>query len=242
MVHTSEYPFVYATADVVAFGIRPDQGFCVLLVRRGRAPYRGRWALPGGFVDQREDLEQAARRELREETGVAGPWLRLEQLGAYGAPRRDPRHRVISVVFTAVLPPDVAAVAGDDAAAVGWLPVTDLLDHQREPPRAGRRLAFDHARILADAVERLRDRLESTSLATSFLAETFTVAELRRVYELVWDQPLDPGNFQRKVTGTSGLVEATGERLPSGRGRPAALFRAGRAARIRPPLLRDAGS
>ena len=234
MVYTSEHPFVYATADVVAFGIRPDRGFSVLLVRRGAAPYRGRWALPGGFVDEREDLEPAARRELREETGVGGPWLRLEQLGAYGAPRRDPRHRVVSVAFLAVLPPDVAAVAGDDAAAVAWRPVADLL--------GSRRLAFDHGRILADAVERLRDRLESTSLATAFLGETFTVAELRRVYEQVWDQPLDPGNFQRKVTGTLGLVEATGERLPSGRGRPAALFRAGRASRIRPPLLRDPGS
>lgn len=226
---------MYATADVVAFGIRPEQGFSVLLVRRGGAPYRGRWALPGGFVDQREDLERAARRELQEETGVGGSWLRLEQLGAYGAPRRDPRHRVISVAFTAVLPPDVAAVAGDDAAAVGWLPVAGLVG----AGRTARRLAFDHDLILTDAVDRVRERLESTGLATAFLPGAFTIAELRRVYEQVWDQQLDPGNFQRKVTGTSGLVEPTGERLPSGRGRPAALFRAGEASRIRPPLLRD---
>ena len=234
MVYTSEHPFVYATADVVAFGLRPEEGFSVLLVKRGGAPYRGRWALPGGFVEPREDLERAARRELREETGVSGRRLRLEQLGAYGAPRRDPRHRVISVAFVAVLPPDAAAVAGDDAADVGWLPVAELL--------GSRRLAFDHGRILADAVERLRERLESTSLATAFLAGTFTVAELRRVYEQVWDQPLDPGNFQRRVTGTSGFVEPTGEHVPSPRGRPAALFRAGEVARIRPPLARDPGS
>jgi len=231
VVYTSEYPFVYATADVVAFGLRPDQGFSVLLVKRGSAPYRGRWAFPGGFVEEREDLERAARRELREETGLSGRRLRLEQLGAYGAPRRDPRHRVISVAFLTVLAPDVAAVAGDDAAAVGWLPVAGLL--------GSRRLAFDHARILADAVERLRERLESTSLATAFLAERFTIAELRRVYEQVWDQPLDPGNFQRRVTGTSGFVEPTGEHVPSVRGRPAALFRAGEVTRIRPSLLRD---
>ncbi len=231
MVYTSEHPFVYATADVVAFGLRPDQGFSVLLVKRGSAPYRGRWALPGGFVDEREDLERAARRELREETGVSGRWLRLEQLGAYGAPRRDPRHRVISVAFLAVLPPGVAAVAGDDAADVGWLPVRELL--------GSRRLAFDHGRILADAVERLRDLLEHTTLAAAFLAEAFTIAELRRVYEQVWDQQLDPGNFQRRVTGTSGFLEPTGERLRSERGRPAALYRVGDVVRIRPPLARD---
>jgi 8-oxo-dGTP diphosphatase len=234
VVYTSEYPFVYATADVVGFGLRPDQGFSVLLVKRGSAPYRGRWAFPGGFVDEREDLEPAARRELREETGVGGSRLRLDQLGAYGAPRRDPRHRVISVAFVAVLPPDVAAVAGDDAADVGWLPVAGLL--------GSRRLAFDHGRILADAVAWLRERLESTTLATAFLGETFTIAELRRVYELVWDQPLDPGNFQRRATGASGFVEPTGEQVPSGRGRPAALFRAGPVTRLRPPLLRDPGS
>jgi 8-oxo-dGTP diphosphatase len=234
VVYTSEYPFVYATADVVAFGIRPDTGLSVLLVKRGSPPYRGRWAFPGGFVDEREDLEPAARRELREETGVSGDRLRLEQLGAYGAPRRDPRHRVISVAYLAVLAPDVAAVAGDDAAAVGWLPVAELL--------GSRRLAFDHGRILADAVERLRERLESTSLATAFLAETFTIGELRRVYELVWDQHLDPGNFQRRVTGASGFVSPTGDHLPSARGRPAALFRAGPVAAVRPPLLRDPGS
>ena len=234
MVHTSEYPFVYATADVVAFGLRPDQGFSVLLVKRGSAPYRGRWALPGGFIEAREDLERAARRELREETGVSGRWLRLQQLGAYGAPRRDPRHRVISVAFMAVLPPHVAAAAADDAAEVGWLPVAGLL--------GSRRLAFDHARILADAVERLRERLESTSLAVSFLPETFTIADLRRVYEQVWDQPLDPGNFQRRVTGASGFVEPTGQQVAGPRGRPATLFRAGEVTRVRPPLLRDPGS
>ena len=234
MVYTSEHPFVYATADVVAFGVLPQHGLSVLLVKRGSAPYRGRWALPGGFVGEREDLERAARRELGEETGVSGAHLRLEQLGAYGAPRRDPRHRVISVAFTTVLPPDVALRAGDDASDAAWRPVSGLL--------GGRRLAFDHVRILADAVDRLRDRLETSSLATAFLAESFTVAELRRVYEQVWDQPLDPGNFQRRVTGASGFLEATGERLPSERGRPAALYRAGRVVALRPPLLRDPGS
>ena len=234
MVYTSEHPFVYATADVVAFGVLPDEGFSVLLVKRGGAPYRGRWAFPGGFVDQGEDLEPAARRELREETGVHGERLRLEQLGAYGAPRRDPRHRVISVAFTTVLPPDVAVSAGDDASDARWRPVAGLL--------GGKKLAFDHGRILADAVERLRERLESSSIATGFLGETFTVADLRRVYEQVWDQPLDPGNFQRRVTGTSGFLEATGKRLPRERGRPAALYRAGEVVRIRPPLLRDPGS
>ena len=231
MTYTSEFPFVYLTADVVAFGIRPETGLSVLMVKRGNAPYRGRWAFPGGFVDEREDIERAARRELREETGIAGRWLRLEQLGAYGAPRRDPRHRVVSVAWLAVLPADVGAKAGDDADEADWLSVAGL--------SGSRRLAFDHAVILADALERLRGNLERTTVATRFLAPEFTIGDLREVYEAVWDRSLDPGNFQRKVTGTAGFVEETGRRTVGGRGRPAALFRAGPATDVWPPMSRD---
>jgi 8-oxo-dGTP diphosphatase len=231
VVYTSEHPFVYLTADVVAFSIRPETGLAVLMVRRANPPYKGRWAFPGGFVDEGEDVERAARRELREETGVRGRWLRLEQLGAYTAPRRDPRHRVISVPWLAAVPADVAATGGDDAAAAEWLPVAEML--------GSRRLAFDHATILADALERLRTSVERTALATQFLPPEFTIGELREVYEEVWDRRLDPGNFQRKVTGTPGLLEDTGYRTSGSRGRPAALFRAGTTRDIWPPMSRE---
>lgn len=230
-MYTSEYPFVYLTADVVALAVRPDEGLSVLVVKRGGTPYKGRWAFPGGFVDDREDVERAARRELREETGVTGRRVELHQLGAYTSPRRDPRHRVVSVAHVAVLPEALAPTAGDDAASADWLPVDELL--------ASRRMAFDHGQILADAVDWVRDRLERTTLATRFLAPEFTVSELREVYEAVWGRPLDPGNFQRKVTGAEGLLEDTGERKVGGRGRPAALFRAGPASEIWPPMSRE---
>jgi 8-oxo-dGTP diphosphatase len=229
-MYTSEYPFVYLTADVVAFSVRPDTGLSVLMVRRGSPPYQGRWALPGGFVDEREDVERAARRELKEETGIGGRRLRLEQLGAYTAVRRDPRHRVVSVAWLAAVPSDLTPRAGDDAAHAAWLAVDEL---------RAKRLAFDHAPILADGVERLRARLETTALATDLLPAEFTVGELREVYEAVWDRDLDPGNFQRKVTRVPGLLVQTGRRSDGGRGRPAAIYRAGPEREIWPPMSRS---
>ena len=231
MAYTSEYPFVYLTADVVAFSMRGTTGLSALMIKRAGAPYKGRWAFPGGFVDEGEDVERAARRELREETGVAGRRIALHQLGAYTAPRRDPRHRVISVPFLAVLPDGVEPVAADDAAGAAWLPVEELL--------GSRRLAFDHGQILAGALTWLREALERTTLATSFLADDFTISELRAVYEAVWGRRLDAGNFQRKVTGAVGFLEDTGARRVGGRGRPATLFTAGRATEIWPPMSRE---
>lgn len=234
MTYTSDFPFVYLTADVVAFRVRPGTGLSVLVVKRGNAPYRGRYAFPGGFVGEREDVERAARRELREETGVRDRALRLLEIGAYAGPRRDPRHRTVSVAFLAVVGPDTTATAGSDAADVEWLPVAELLG-----ARGRARLAFDHEEILTDAHLLLRDRLESTSLGLGLLPAEFTVAELRQVYEAVWDRELDPGNFQRKVTATAGLLRDTGKLSVGGRGRPAGLFRAGGTDEIWPPMSRD---
>ncbi len=231
MTSTPEYPFVYLTADVVAFSMRPRTGLSVLVVKRRNPPFKGRWALPGGFVDDREDVERAARRELAEETGLAARRLRLEQLGPYTAPRRDPRHRTVSVAFLACVGPDVEPTAGDDAAEAAWQPVAELL--------AGRRLAFDHAQILADAVDRLRANLERTTQAVSLLAEEFTIAELREVYEAVWGRRLDPGNFQRKVTGVPGFLEDTGYQRVGARGRPATLFRGNDGQALWPPMSRE---
>ncbi len=229
MAYTSEYPILHVTVDTVALALR-DRELCALVVRRGEPPYRGRWALPGGFVEVDEDLEAAARRELAEETSVDAEAFRFEQLATYGAPRRDPRHRTIDVAWLAVLPEAVPAQAGSDAARAAWKPVDGLL--------ATGRLAFDHRQIITDGLARIRAELECSTVGTEFLGGAFTIAELRDVYEVVWGQPLDPGNFHRKVTRTAGFVEATGRRTSVGRGRPAELFTAGPAGFLHPPLTR----
>lgn len=212
------------TVDLVALTIRGGR-LTTLLVRRGIPPYQGDWALPGGFVHDDEDLPDAAARELREETGIDG---HLEQLASYGAPDRDPRGRVVTVAYLALLPDAPTPTPGSDAAGAAWRPV------DASPAR----LAFDHDRILADGVERARAKLEYTPLATAFCPATFTIAQLRGVYEAVWGRRLDPRNFHRKVTGTPGFAEPTGESITGDRGRPAQLYRRGSARALHPPLLR----
>ena len=228
MSYTSEFPPVYVTVDVVLLTIRDDQ-LQVLMVRRGSKPWRGWLALPGGFLRQTEDLPDAARRELQEETGLRLEPAHLEQLGTFGAPRRDPRARTVSVAHLAVLPSLPQPTAGTDAVDAGWQPVTDML---------GRRLPFDHADMLSTGVERARSKLEYTSLATAFVGPTFTIADLRRVYEITWGRPLDPGNFHRKVLGSEGFVYRVEGERSGGRGRPAALYQHGRATLLNPPILR----
>ncbi|MFJ2823785.1 NUDIX hydrolase [Streptomyces toxytricini] len=225
-------PFA-VTVDLAVFTVRSG-ALNVLLIRRGQDPYAGAWALPGGFVLPRESAEQAARRELAEETGLPGPVvaaLHLEQLRTYSEPDRDPRMRVVSVAFTALVPdmPEPAAEGGGDADRARWTAVGE----------AGP-LAFDHAAILADARSRIGAKLEYTCLATAFCPPEFTLGELRSVYETVWDTALDRPNFRRKVLATPGFVEAVpgAARLTGGRGKPAALYRAGPATALHPPLLR----
>ena len=222
---------VLLTADAVALTLHPEAGLSVLLVRRGSEPFEGRWALPGGFVEPGEELQAAAARELLEETGVGSRRLHLEQLGAYGAPRRDPRGRVVSVAFFAGLPWTVDPVGGDDATEARWVPVAEA--------SRPRRLAFDHREILNDALHRAASLAERTGFAARLLPRTFTVSDLREVYEQLWGMQLDAGNFQRKVTGVPGLLRATGGSVQRGRGRPAALFTARPSATISPPLLRN---
>jgi len=218
------FPPVAVTVDLVVLTVRDDR-LCVLLVRRGVEPFAGQQALPGGFLLPDEDLAAAAARELAEETGLTVG--HLEQLASYGAPGRDPRQRVVTVAHLALVPDQPPPTAGTDAAEARWVPVD-----------AAGRLAFDHDAILTDGVERARSKLEYTALATAFCPPDFTVAQLRRVYEVVWGRPLDPRNFHRKVTGTPGLLEPTGERTTRGGGRPAQLYRRGPAHALHPPLLR----
>ncbi|MCF4123570.1 NUDIX domain-containing protein [Antribacter sp. KLBMP9083] len=240
------------TVDVVALTVR-DGALHVLLVERLLDPFRGARALPGGFVLPGESLEQAATRELAEETGVTAPasaatgeatrsgratavgqpeW-HLEQLRTYGPQDRDPRGPVLSVAYLLLAPAFGLPEAGGDAAAAGWFPVP------------ARDLAFDHDRILADGVERARAKLEYSPLATAFCHEEFTVAELRHVYEAVWGTHLDARNFHRKATGTPGFLEPTGHVTTDGPGRPAELYRlvpgvSPTAAVLHPPILRPA--
>jgi 8-oxo-dGTP diphosphatase len=237
----AQYPRVAVTVDVVLLTVRAGR-LAVLLVQRKGHPHRGQWALPGGFVEPDDDLDGAARRELAEETGVlvtATPEAdlgHLEQLRSYGAPDRDPRMRVVSVAYVGFTAQHEVAVAGSDAADARFWAVDDLAI-AGVGSTDGVALAFDHARIVADGVERARAKLEYTTLATAFVDEPFTLGELRRVYEAVWGQSLHEGNFRRKVLSTAGFVEPTGETAPTD-GRPAALYRRGSATRLHPPILR----
>ena len=226
----SAFPAVAVTVDLVVLTVRAG-ALSVLLVERGEEPFRGRWALPGGFVRPDEDLPEAARRELHEETGLPPGTVHLEQVGTWGAPGRDPRQRVVTVCYLALAPDLPLPVAGTDAADARWTPVADTTSGAVP-------LAFDHDVLLAAALERARAKLEYTPLATAFCPAEFTVAELRRVYEAVWGTALDPRNFHRKVTGAAGFLEATGASTTRDGGRPAQLFRRGPATGLHPPLLR----
>lgn len=223
-------PKASVAVDLVVLTVR-DGVLAALVVRRGVAPHKGRWALPGGFVLDDEDLAAAAVRELEEETGMSSVQAHLEQLATYGAPRRDPRGRVISVAYLALVPDLPSPVAGSDASDARWAPVDELLADRRQ-------LAFDHHTILSDGVERARSKLEYTPLAAAFCPDEFTIAELRRVYEAVWGTELDPRNFHRKVSGTPGFVAATRDTTTRDGGRPAQLYRVGKAKLLHPPMLR----
>jgi 8-oxo-dGTP diphosphatase len=197
----------------------------VLLVRRGEAPFEGMWALPGGFKRSTETLDEAAKRELVEETGVDVARASLvTQFGAYGDPGRDPRMNVVTVAYLAVLRDVGTIVAGTDAAGAALVPVADLLDGKIE-------LGWDHARIARDAIERVRVDLEISGIATAFVGSTFTMAELRTVYEAIWGVQLDAANFRRSLAAEDGWVIPTGRRARPGSagGRPAELYRAGQA-------------
>jgi 8-oxo-dGTP diphosphatase len=213
----NDFPQFAVTVDVVILTI-VDETLQVVLVRRRDEPYRGLWALPGGFKRPDESLKDAASRELREETGVEAADY-LSEFGAYGDPGRDPRMNVVTVGFLAVLR-DVGELTADtDAESARLWPVADVFG-------GGMELAFDHAKILRDAVERARRDLETTSLAKAFVGPTFTLKSLRNVFEAVWETELDAANFHRTMTRSAGLVTPTGQRVPPGPagGKPAEEF------------------
>ena len=215
MSPTYRYPRPAVTVDSVLLAM-PRERLEVLLIRRKRAPYRGKWAVPGGFLELDEDLEDGARRELLEETGVDVG--RMEAFGTFGAIHRDPRGRTISVAFLALTSKPPAAVAGDDAAATGWFALDALPS-----------LAFDHAEMLARARQSLRERAEREPVAFELLPRAFTLARLRRVYEQILDRALDAGRFRRRALA-EGVLEPTG-----GRDGSSPLYRLSR------PAVRRAG-
>lgn len=223
----------WLTVDLTIFTLRGDQ-LMVLLIERGLEPFLGRPALPGGYVQKDETLREGALRELWEEAGIDGSRLHLEQLGAYADPGRDPRGRVVTVAYLALGPDLPVPVGGTDAERAYWAPVSELKEGVGE-------LAFDHAAILADALEEIRRKLEYTAVATVFCGEEFTLSELRAVYEVIWGQCLDPSNFRRKVLKTGGFVQPTGDQRLPPTGRPAALYRRGSTWLLSSPLLRGTG-
>ena len=226
------YPPFAVTVDIVVMTIT-ESDLRVLLIRRAIPPFRDSWALPGGFVRPDEDLDTAAARELAEETSISQEPEHLEQFGTYGHPDRDPRMRVVSVGYWAIVPDLPTPKGGSDAAYAELVPVAEL--------ESGRiRLAFDHDRIVADGIARARSRLEDTTIATRFCPPEFTISDLRRVYDAVWDSELDPGNFQRKVKQTAGFLKPIKQTTRSGDkgGRPAALWTRGPAESLSPPLTR----
>lgn len=313
----SEFPPFAVTADLCIFTIRNGE-LSLLLVERGGEPFKGSWALPGGFLQPNEDAETAAWRELYEETGVGAvtsanivgianslldndhkamfslhgdnydsckaalveagveviegddinddsvqlsrsqnkvvlcrsPFevplvyrdeffhdkeFHLEQLKTYSAPNRDPRMRVVSVAYVAMAPDLPDPVAGDDAASARWWAVADLLDDN------GPVLAFDHEQIIKDALERVRSKLEYTTLALQFVGSSFTLNDLWRVYKTVWGIEPDLANFRRKVLSIDGFVVPTSERGTSSGGPRPLLYTAGTAKDIQPAFMRPGG-
>lgn len=218
MVYQYKYSHPAVSADVVIFTIREKQ-LKVLLIGRGAEPFKGQWALPGGFVQIDESLDDAARRELEEETGVTGVYL--EQLYTFGAPERDPRERVITVAYYALIPSDKLRLqAASDAEAVGWFSLKDLPD-----------LAFDHAEIVAMAHQRLIAKLDYSTIAFAFMPKKFTLTELQGVYEIIRQEVLDKRNFRKWILSLD-QIEETDEERRGGIHRPAKLYRAKRPGKV----------
>jgi 8-oxo-dGTP diphosphatase len=236
----SVFPPNAVTADVILLTIRSGR-LAVLLVERDNPPQQGCWALPGGHLDPEESITETALRELSEKTGLTAEPTHLEQLQTYSTPGRDARDkkvRVTSVAYIAFMPDPGTPRAGTDTRSARFWAVDDLPEFnslivQGEGPI----LAFDHAKMLRDGLERAAAKLEYTTLATAFVDDRFTISDLRHVYEAVWRCYINPANFSRKVKATPDFIDPTGSQRATGRA-PAGLYVKGEADIISPPFFR----
>ncbi len=211
MTYSYQYPHPAVTTDVALFTLR-EQQLQLLLIKRGNEPHAGTWALPGGFLEIDEDLEECAKRELEEETGISGVYL--EQLYTFGNPKRDPRERVISVTYYALIPSNrLQLKASSDAADAAWFSLERLPE-----------LAFDHDEIIELARNRLAAKMTYSTIAFQFMPETFTLSELQSVYEILRNEPLDKRNFRKWMLSLD-LIQETGEMRRNGSHRPAKTYR-----------------
>lgn len=232
---------IYKPVELVPFGVTVDIVVLTLLdgklrvalIQRGDEPFRDHWALPGGPVRPEESLIEAAKRVLKVETNIAVSGReRLKQFRSYYEPGRDPRMNVTTTVYWTIANKLPDTKEGGSAKKVELVPV-------REIESGRRKLAFDHRRIIKDGTNLLRDRLEDTTVATRFCGQTFSISDLRQVYNIVWNTDLDEGNFQRKVKQSEGFLSPLEKRRDDGTsGRPPALWKAGPARTISPPLTR----
>lgn len=209
-MHTYEYPRPALTVDCVIFGL-DELSLKVLLIERAHEPFANCWALPGGFVDMDETIDTAARRELWEETGLENVFM--EQLYTFGGVLRDPRGRVVSVAYVALVKPsDCRIEAASDARRVEWFDVSNLPT-----------LAFDHALIMETAIKRLRNKVRYQPIGFELLPQKFTISQLQKMYELILDKPLDKRNFRKKIM-SMGLLKALEERQEHVAHRAASLY------------------
>ena len=209
-MYTYQYPHPAVTTDCVIFGYDLREGLSVLLVQRGIDPFKGRWAFPGGFLKMDEDADTGALRELKEETGFEAS--SITQFGAFTAVDRDPRERVITIAYLALVRKgDVQG--GDDAADARWFPVTSV------PP-----LAFDHDRILRIALERLKEQIHFRPVGFELLPEVFTMSQLQALYEAILGVRFDRRNFASKMLKL-GLLKPTGQRPADAARRIPQLYR-----------------
>lgn len=208
-MYTYKYPHPAVTTDCVVFGF-DGNGLNLLLIERGIEPYKGSWALPGGFLNMDETAEQGALRELQEETGVKD--IYVEQLQAFTGVERDPRERVLTIAFLAFVRQEkYEVIAGDDAAKAQWFPVNQLPE-----------LAFDHKEIIRVALEKLRWKITYEPLAFRLLNNTFTMTQVQTIYEVVLGQTFDRRNFYKKMMAL-GYIKPTEEQARS-TGRPGTLY------------------
>lgn len=220
MSFTYKHPHPAVSVDCVVFGYdaRPesnsgdDNALRVLLIKRKKAPFKGEWALPGGFIHLDETLDAAAARELREETGISNAYI--EQLYTFGEVERDPRERVISVAYFALVNLERhKLIAGTDASKARWFGLTSLPE-----------LAFDHLHILTVAVQRLRAKVRYQPIGFELLPNEFTLSELQKLYEVILERSFDKRNFRKKIESYNLLIE-TGGMLRGKPHRSAKLYR-----------------